>query len=499
MKKFTFFLFTIVFLNPGIFLAQNTQKSPGNKDFSPGLTAIKKADLKKDIFELASDQMRGRRAGTIDELRAAAWVAQKAKEAGLEPAGEDWTYFQFFPLYRSVVAENSEVNINGQSAELWKDIWQVTPVETRLKASPVLLKTLADTTGNLKDKMVIMDLLPPNKLPEEGMSLWVYRYALSAIRQQSETLKRQGVKAVILVADSTASSKIDFFGHGIEEGRYELEKSKWLNEENSTPVFLVSREKGEELKKEGAEFSADIRVNKYTYPSANVIAKVPGRDSNLKEEYVIFSGHHDHDGIGNPVEGDSIWNGADDNASVSVALLAIGRAWKKNPGKRSALFIWHGAEERGLMGSKYFVENSTIPKESMVAVLNGDMIGRNDSGNAALLGSISPHKNSTELVEMAMNANSELTKFNVDTSWDNENHPEFWYFRSDHLPYARADVPAIFFTTLLHPDYHTPKDEADRIDLEKLTKMTQWMYATGWKVSETAQKPALDTKSEMKD
>ncbi len=235
-----------------------------------------------------------------------------------------------------------------------------------------------------------------------------------------------------------------------------------------------------------------MRVNKFTYPSANVIAKVPGRDPELKDEYVIFSGHHDHDGVGNPVKGDSIWNGADDNASVSVALLAIGRAWKKKPGKRGALFIWHGAEERGLMGSKYFVENLTIPKKNMVAVLNGDMIGRNESGNAALLGSISPHKNSTQLVEMAMSANSELTKFNVDTSWDNENHPEFWYFRSDHLPYARADVPAIFFTTLLHPDYHTPKDEADRIDLDKLTKMTKWMYFTGWKVSEKDKKLSLD-------
>lgn len=436
--------------------------------------------------------MRGRRAGTINELRAATLIAQKAREAGMEPAGLDGTYFQFFSLYRTVVANNSDVKVNGQSIELWKDIWQVTPVETRLEASPMWLKTLADTTQNLKDKTVFMDLLPPKKLPEEGMSLWVYRYALSAIRQQSETLKRQGVKAVILIADSIASSQIDFFGHSIAEGKYELEKEDWLNQENSTPIFMVSERTGEKLKMQNAEFSADIRVNKYTYPSANVIAKVPGRDAKLKNEYVIFSGHHDHDGVGNPVEGDSIWNGADDNASVSVALLAIGRAWKKNPGRRGALFIWHGAEERGLMGSKYFVENPTIPKENIVAVLNGDMIGRNESGNAALLGSISPHKNSSELVKIAMNANSELTNFDIDTSWDNEEHPEFWYFRSDHLPYARTDVPAIFFTTLLHPDYHTPKDEADRIDLDKLTKMTKWMYLTGWMVSEKDKKLSLD-------
>jgi Zn-dependent M28 family amino/carboxypeptidase len=95
---------------------------------------------------------------------------------------------------------------------------------------------------------------------------------------------------------------------------------------------------------------------------------------------------------------------------------------------------------------------------------------------------------------MAMQANAELTKFKVDFSWDDAKHPEGWYFRSDHVPYAQIGIPAIFFTTLLHPDYHTPKDEPDRIDITKLTKMAKWMYATGWLVSETTTRPALDVK-----
>lgn len=465
----------------------------------PALSAIKETDLKSDIYYLASDEMRGRRAGTIDELNAAVWVAQRAADAGLKPAGDNGTYFQFFPLYRTTVASNSEVKINGEKAVLWKDVYQVSPVETSIEGSPVWLNSLADTTATLKNKIVAMKLLPPDKLPAEGMSLWVYRYALGALRQQSTILKRQGVSAIILVADSTANSKINFFGHGFNEGQYELEKSDWKNDENDTPVFLVTPSYDEELKDENASFKANIRVNKFKYPSVNVIAKAEGTDSQLKDEYVLFSGHHDHDGVGEPVKGDSIWNGADDNASVSVALLAIGRAWKKQPGKRSALFVWHGAEERGLMGSRYFIEHPTVKKENIVAVLNGDMIGRNDPDSAALLGSIEPHKNSTQLVNMAMSANNELTKFNVDTSWDAEDHPEFWYYRSDHLPYARTDIPSIFFTTLLHSDYHTPADEADKIDITKLAKMTQWMYATGWKVSETAQKPVLDTESDIKN
>ena len=227
------------------------------------------------------------------------------------------------------------------------------------------------------------------------------------------------------------------------------------------------------------------------------MARAPGSDPALKDEHVLFSGHHDHDGIGAVVDGDSIYNGADDNATVTVALIAIGKAWVQQPGKRSGLFVWHGAEERGLLGSRWYVEHPTVPKESIVAVLNADMIGRNAPDSAALLGSIPPHRNSTDLVDMALNANQEFTKFSLDTSWDEASHPEGWYFRSDHLPYARAGIPAIFFTTLLHPDYHTPRDEAEFIDIEKLTRMTRWMYATGWAVSQNLKRPATDPDAKL--
>jgi len=163
-----------------------------------------------------------------------------------------------------------------------------------------------------------------------------------------------------------------------------------------------------------------------------------------------------------------------------------------SPGKRSALFIWHGSEERGLMGSRWYVKHPTVPLKSIVAVLNGDMIGRNDPNTAALLGALPPHRNSPQLVEMALTANQEVAGFSVDHSWDDPQHREGWYYRSDHLPYARAGVPALFFSTLLHPDYHTPFDNPDRIDVPKLTKMTRWMYATGRMVMEVDAAPAFD-------
>jgi Zn-dependent M28 family amino/carboxypeptidase len=173
-------------------------------------------------------------------------------------------------------------------------------------------------------------------------------------------------------------------------------------------------------------------------------------------------------------------------------MLAIGRAFARQPARRGALFVWHGAEERGLIGSRWYAQHPTVPKSSIVAVLNGDMIGRNARGRAALLGMVPPHRNSTALVRMALEANRRVTRFAVDSTWDSPAHPEIWYFRSDHLPYARAGIPAIFFTTLLHPDYHTPRDEAARIDYVQLTAMTRWMYATGWAVANATARPTVD-------
>ena len=186
------------------------------------------------------------------------------------------------------------------------------------------------------------------------------------------------------------------------------------------------------------------------------------------------------------------WNGADDNATTSVALLAIARAWKQHPGKRSALFVFHGAEERGLLGSRYHVLHPVVPLGSIVAVLNGDMLGRNSPDTAALLGSQPPHRNSAALVQMAVDANLATGRFVIDSLWDRPTHPEGWYFRSDHVPYAERGVPSLFFSSNLHSDYHTPRDEPKNIDYGKLTHITRWMYMTGWIAANAAVRPAVD-------
>lgn len=456
---------------------------------APQLDKINQADLKNNLYELASDTFRGRRSGEIDEMRAAVWVAQKAREAGVKPAGEDGTFFQFFNLKRSRIADRSTVILNGNALDLWKEVWATNVVAAKLEGNVLWLDKMPDINVDLKGKIVALKILPPTPAVPEWVSLWQYRYTATAMSQQSKELLKRGVAAIIFIADDTVESLISFTGFHFEDGDYGIE-GRVASNKNTIPIILASQKLENSFSQKGAYLKADLKVENFDYPSVNVIGKVEGTDAKLKKEYVLFSGHIDHDGVGPAVKGDSIWNGADDNGSVVVAMLAIGRAWSKEPAKRSALFVFHGSEERGLLGSRYFVAHPTVKLSSIAAVLNGDMIGRNAPDSAGLLG-ITDHRNSSDLVTITLAANKSIANFKIDSSWDATNHPENWYFRSDHLPYAQAGIPAIFFTTLLHADYHTPFDSADKIDYIKLTKMTKWIYETGWRVAEAANRPAI--------
>jgi Zn-dependent M28 family amino/carboxypeptidase len=258
-----------------------------------------------------------------------------------------------------------------------------------------------------------------------------------------------------------------------------------------TPAFLVRAAMRETLARQ-PQVELSIRLERFTSPSVNVVGVVRGTDPVLRDEYVVYSSHQDANGVRVTLEGDSVHAGADDNATVTAAMLAAARAFVRQPGKRSVLFINHGSEERGLLGSRYHAAHPVVPLARLVAVLNGDMIGRNHPDSASLLGSQPPHRNSTDLVEMALRANALTGRFVLDSLWDRPTHPEGWYFRSDHVPYARLNVPALMYTTNLHDDYHTPRDRPDRIDYPKLTRMAQWMYLTGWFVGNAAARPRLD-------
>jgi len=453
------------------------------------------AALRRDLFAMAGDDMRGREAGTLDELRASVWVAERAREAGLLPAGDDGTYFQWWPMRRLRPHDASTAALDGQPLALWRDVVILSPVEARLDLA---LVWVGDATGDalaamdLRGKAVAARLVAPARPPASWLSLRTWRYARQALGERTAALARAGAAAIVLVADDSTDATFEAISVQSRRGGYNLDTTGTATPPaNRVPTVWLPA--SQLARVQGAKrLVAELRYESFVYPGVNVVARVPGTDARLREEHVLFSGHQDHDGTRYAIDGDSIWNGADDNATVSVALLAIGRAFAERPGPRSALFVWHGAEERGLLGSRWYASRPTVPKASIVAVLNADMIGRNHPDSAALLGVVGQHRNSPALAAMAFEANRRVTRFVVDTTWDATTHPEGWYFRSDHLPYARAGVPAIMFSTLLHPDYHTPRDEPSRIDIRKLARMTQWMYATGWAVAATPERPALD-------
>jgi hypothetical protein len=475
------------------------------------MSAIRQADLKRDMYALAGDEMRGREAGTLDEMRASMWLADEMRKIGLSPRGEDGSYFQWWNMRRTRIATgSSSVTLRGRSLALWTDITPTSNAVADVAGTTMFVGDGSDSTVDVRGKIVVATLEPPPTASvRTTTNTYDVNYTRAAITLKATRLTRRGAAAVVLIADSIAEIGFDGIAKTQIRGAYDVVGGVPRFVRNAgagagrggrgaggagqapVPVLLAHRASLSDFR-EPQPMEIRLRAESFESPSVNIIAMVRGTDPKLRDEYVLFSSHQDHDGVRYTVAGDSIWNGADDNASTSVALLAIARAWVKQPSKRSALFVFHGAEERGLLGSRYYVAHPIVPLAQTVAVLNGDMIGRNNPDTAALMGSQPPHRNSMDLVQMAINANAITGKFVIDSSWDRPTHPEGWYFRSDHVPYAEHNVPALFFSTNLHSDYHTPRDEPKNIDFAKLTRMTQWMYMTGWIAANAAKRPAID-------
>jgi hypothetical protein len=492
--------------------ASTLAAQPSSTSHPPAaMSAIRQADLKRDMYALAGDEMRGREAGTLDELRASMWLADEMRKIGLSPRGEDGSYFQWWNMRRTRIATgSSSVTRRGRTLALWTDITPTSNAAADVTGTTVFVGDGSDSTADVRGKIVVATLMPPPPASvRTTTNTYEVNYTRAAINPDAARLTRRGAAAVVLIADSIAEIGFDGIAKTQMRGAYDVVggvprfvrnagagggrggRGAGVAGQAPVPVLLVHHASLPDFR-DPQPMEIRLRAESFESPSVNIIGVVRGTDPKLRDEYVLFSSHQDHDGVRYTVAGDSIWNGADDNASTSIALLAIARAWVKQPSKRSALFVFHGAEERGLLGSRYYVAHPIVPLAQTVAVLNGDMIGRNNPDTAALMGSQPPHRNSMDLVQMAIDANAMTGKFVIDSSWDRPTHPEGWYFRSDHAPYAEHNVPALFFSTNLHSDYHTPRDEPKNIDFAKLTRMTQWMYMTGWIAANAAKRPAID-------
>jgi hypothetical protein len=282
------------------------------------------------------------------------------------------------------------------------------------------------------------------------------------------------------------------------------------------------------------------------HPARNVVAILRGSDPALRAQLVAIGSHNDHDGIapetldhdslrafnrvmrpeganttpGEPTaeqaarirtildslrkergpRRDSVLNGADDDGSGTVAMLEIAEQMARGPEKprRSVLFVWHAAEELGLLGSDHYTRQPTVPRDSIVAALNIDMIGRGGPSDLAkggpgylqLLGS---RRLSSELGDLVERVNDEGNHgFNFDYSYDADGHPDNYYCRSDHAMYARYGIPITFFTTGGHLDYHQVTDEPQYIDYEKLARVTRFISAVAMETANRDRRVVVD-------
>ena len=228
--------------------------------------------------------------------------------------------------------------------------------------------------------------------------------------------------------------------------------------------------------------------------SENVLAYIEG--SEKPEEIIVLSAHYDHVGMKNG----EIYNGADDDGSGTVSMLEIAQAFQmaKNNGqgpKRSLLFLHVTGEEIGLYGSKYYTENPLFPLENTVCNLNTDMIGRidpNKKENPNYIYLIGSDKLSQELHDVSEQVNTTYTNLELDYTFNDDDDPNRFYYRSDHYNFAEKGIPVIFYFNGVHEDYHKPTDTPDKIEYELMAKRAQLIFHTAWEIANREERIKVD-------
>jgi Zn-dependent M28 family amino/carboxypeptidase len=251
----------------------------------------------------------------------------------------------------------------------------------------------------------------------------------------------------------------------------------------------------------GRKLSIHLEVEHQSFTGYNVAAVVRGSDPRLNMTYLAYGAHYDHIGIV-PSRGvrrhakgvDSIANGADDDGSGSIALLAIARQMMYLRPRRSVLFVWHVAEEEGMLGSAYFTSHPTVPIDSIIAEFNADMIGRNEANTVALVGPrAAPNYLSWRVGMIVDSVNRAFAQpLRIERRWDDPEDPDRIYERSDHINYARKGIPVIFFTTGPHADYHGVGDEPQKIDYDKMARIATLMLESGLAVADRSSRPTSE-------
>ena len=492
---------------------------------APVLLPIASSELRRDLAVFASDSFAGRETGTPGAMRAARFLTDRISSLGLEPAG-DSLYLQRVPLLRTAFGPATRFGVTqGQSTSpiaLGIDVLPIlelgagTPLPRRSAEGDLVFAGYGMNELGRNDfrmvtepgKIIVMLHGAPPNIPD------------SATRQRLESREEFGERylraiqlrpaAVIILTTARTRKLFEEQAPGILRGASRPPGDQTTSDaQRPLPMLLlgIARTGSTLLPASwpadeapqilaGRRFSAHIETRHEPFTAYNVVAIVRGSDPRFDKTYVTFGAHYDHIGIQPGMAPDSIANGADDDGSGSVTLLAIAKSLMTARSRRSTLFVWHVGEEKGLLGSGYFTDHPTVPLDSIVAQLNVDMIGRHGgptatfdsrvSGTSAVnrLYVVGPHAapngQSRVLGAILDTVNArQVRPLQLDYEWDSRSNPENFYERSDHFNYARKGIPILFVTTGLHEDYHRVSDEAQKIDYDKMARVGSLLLELG--------------------
>lgn len=478
---------------------------------------ITEAELQEHLYTYASDEYQGRETGTPGQKKAVEYIKAQYEKLGVQAAKSDGDYFQKVPLEISKVPSGS-IAVNGTSYNIGEHLVSFSQA-IGLHDTIVYLGYGIETDDysdfaniDVSDKFVLVKAGEP--MNEDGTykvsgtntkSLW--SNISESLSKRIGLAKDKGAKGILYFDQANyprLKSRFEYL-KGADSGNMSIKDS---GEGSFAAIFIDSEiakalvpeiETDDAAKIIATTLEFKLESSNDEVSSENVVAILKG--SEKPEEYVVISSHLDHIGVNSDGE---INNGADDDGSGTVALLEIAQAFKnaadKGHGpKRSIVFLHVTGEEKGLLGSQYYTDNDPIfPLANTVANLNIDMIGRIDpkrEGDRNYIYLIGSDKLSTDLHELSEEVNSKHMNIELDYTYNDENDPNRFYYRSDHYNFAKNNIPIIFYFNGTHDDYHRPTDTPDKINYDLLKNRTQLIFHTAWEVANRDQRVIVDKAS----
>ncbi|WP_151087809.1 M28 family peptidase [Hymenobacter baengnokdamensis] len=492
--------------------------------------------LKADLSVLASDAYEGRETGAKGQKMAADYIAKAFAADGLAGPVKDSDnpYIQHFTMNRVSVDPATSVVIKGKTYVLGKDFYaladgkyaKAAPVTPTFVGYGIGAEGYSDyaAAGNLKGKDLVMLLGEP--LTKAGKPLLAKGdepspYGTPGMGELMGRVPslRTAQPASVFMIEPTAAAFAEvpkLMSQIFGEEQMEFADAKPQRGQN---LFVVSPEMGAALlgttpaglarygqsvaaagKPVASPFkpaTATVHAVKKREPftTENVLGYLEGSDK--KDEIVVISAHYDHLGIKNGV----VFNGADDDGSGTVSVLAMARAFTqaKKDGhgpRRSLLFLANVGEEEGLLGSQYYTDHPIFPLENTVTDLNIDMVGRVDKeheGKGDYVYLVGDDKLSSELHTLSEATNQQYNPVALDYKYNDPADPEHIYYRSDHYNFAKHKVPVIFYTSGLHPDYHKETDDVDKIDFPAMARRDQLVFHTAWALAQRDARVVVDS------